>query len=106
MASSSATDSSAEEISLPNTYDTWHKKSGRLLSLSNKSERGPEAFQHALERDGENVTLALLDKVLAKAQYINDDRFYGTLLPWLASKALQVESLFKESKYTILASVH
>lgn len=91
-----------DRISLPNTYTTWPKLCDHLRALSGKSAKGPEAFQQTLERDGENIALALLEKVLGKAQYISDDHFYETLLPWLASKALQVESLFEESNYTIL----
>ncbi len=91
-------------ISLPNTYSTWPEISGHLAALSSKAESGPVAFQRVLEYDGESVALSLLDKVLGKAQYITEDHFYGILLPWIADKALKVESLFKESNYSILVS--
>ena len=88
-------------IRLPNTYDSWPKIKEDLSALSMKTRKGLDPFERALERDGESVELALLKKVLTKAVYVTEEQFYETLMPWIAGKALQVETLFKETDYKI-----
>ena len=95
---------SKKKIALPSTYDTWPEIRGHLTALSSRAKRGPEAFHCVLERGGESVALDLLDKVLGKAEYITGERFYDELLPWIAEKALEVDSLFKESNDKIVVS--
>ena len=87
-----------KSISLPVLYESWPRVRDDLKAIADKTATGLDALKQLLEKnDGDNVTLSQLGQVTADS----GEHFCDVQLPWLASKALQVEELFKQSEHKI-----
>ena len=96
-------------IRLPNTYQEWEKIRDGLKKLAEKRERGLDAFEAIYKGEIDRweravPPFALLRRVLTDASHMTEEFFCERLLPWLASKALQVEELFKDCDYKLPVS--
>ena len=91
-----------EFLRLPLLYENWSRVKDDLRGIADKTATpgGLQALEKLLEANvGGDVSLSLLHKVLAQDQMT--EHFSDVRLPWLATKALQVEELFKDSEHKI-----
>lgn len=91
-----------EFVLLPVLYKNWSRVKNDLQGLADKTATpgGLHALEKLLEaNEGGEVSLSLLNKVLTQDQIA--EHFSDVRLPWLATKALQVEELFKDSGHRI-----
>ena len=96
-------------IRLPNTYKEWEKIRHGLKKLAEKRERGLDTFEAIYKNeidpwDSARPPFGLLRRVLSDGSHMTEEFFCERLLPWLASKALQVEELFKDCDYKLPVS--
>ena len=96
-------------VPLPNTYKGWSALKDDLESLEGEV-RGVEALEVILKRHDRwgNVELPLgvVRRVLERGDHFTAYLFNDTTLPWLASKALQVQELFQSFECRLPVSVH
>lgn len=82
-------------MELPNAQERWKNLKVGLTDLAKKKVKGVEAFeQFVRENDDQKSPFSLLRMVVANDKHFTEEFFCETLLPWIASKALQVEELF------------
>ena len=95
-------------MELPNTQDHWKELKVGLAKLAEKKVKGLEAFEKILSENDhwESVStpFSLLRQLLSRDTHFTEEYFCETLLPWIADKALQVEELFKDSRYKLPVS--
>lgn len=91
-------------IPLPNTYDAWSSFKNDLEALENEAA-GVEALESILKRhdrwENVQIPLGLVHRVLKSDDHFTAERFSNVLLPWLASKALQLQELFENFDYKL-----
>ena len=98
-------------FSLPNTFKTWPRVSDSLRKIQEGQIRELQEFekiypQLEFSRESEaDPKFGTLRHVLNDAKHITEPHFLGTLLPWIAGKALQVEELFRAEEHKLPVSI-
>ena len=94
-------------IILPNKLDSWAKVSENLRKIVQGEVRDVEGFERvytSIEAYRPKIAepkFAGLRLVLRDGRHVSERHFLDTLLPWIASKALEVESLFRDQNYQL-----
>ena len=94
-------------IDLPNRLDSWAKVSETLRKIVQGEAKDVEGFEtlyasaESSRSEYAGSKLEGLRRVLRDGQHVSERHFLDTLLPWIAGKALEVDSLFKDQNNQI-----
>ena len=106
-AAEAGTEFSKCSIILPNKLDSWAKVSENLRKIVQGEVRDVEGFERvytSIESYRPKISepkFAGLRRLLRDGLHVSERHFLDTLLPWIASKALEVESLFRDQNYQL-----
>jgi poly(ADP-ribose) glycohydrolase len=103
-AAEAGTEFNQRSIILPNKLDSWAKVSENLRKMVQGEVRDVEGFERvytSIESFRPEPKFAGLRRVLRDGRHVSERHFLDTLLPWIASKALEVERLFRDQNYQL-----
>ena len=91
---------------LPSKEKWWEEVEERLKNLASGSEKALDAYAATIQHtpywnDNDPPKLTVLKKVLDRGDYFTKETFCEDILPFVAMKALQMDSLFKEDKFPV-----
>ena len=94
-------------IHLPNTSESWPRVSENLRKISEGKLQDVEGFEKLYTciestRTGKaEPKFASLRRVLRDGDHVSERHFLDTLSPWIAGKALEVDSLFRDKNHQL-----
>ena len=96
-------------VRLPNLLDTWPGVSETLRKICEGEVKDVETFEKLYATTDCNPARAVygppkfvaLRRVLRDRDHVSEAHFLGTLLPWIAAKALEVEDLFIDHNHQL-----
>lgn len=99
----------APTISLPHGHKEWPQIKAKLQKLAEKIENDFDALADTIALSPEwgldrPPMLNVLKKALHNGQYYTTEQFFQDILPYIASKALSVETVFPEKTLKVYGS--
>ena len=94
-----ASSTSVSTYDLPHSHKEWTKVKEKLKNIADKKETGLLALAEAISLSPYWTVdtipmLNVLKKALGDGKFYNEEQFCNDILPYIASRALAIESLF------------
>ena len=98
--------STVSTYDLPHSHKEWTKVKEKLKNIADKKETGLLALAEAISLSPYWTVdtipmLNVLKKALGDGKFYNEEQFCNDILPYIASRALAVESLFPSKQYRL-----
>lgn len=98
--------SSVGTLVLPHGHSQWSIVRGKLQKVADKTLQGLDAIGDVILVSPEwgldkRPLLNVLNRALGQGSHYNKEEFGEDILPYIAKRALEVETLFPESKIQV-----